>query len=739
MAIDKETNKAIGGGSGIDIESTDQSITITETEPGKKDLSVNWADMPGTTITSPDGSVEIGNPDKNNFSLSVPMATEERNGRLSAVGKYQNDHSQLIETTEEAATANIAAGLLMNKDLEFYPEEGQMMTWKDPNGKLHLSRYEPNTAKNNGFIPSNWRTAVYDSVAQSIIVESKSGDTESPAAGQFRVAQSFNGGWTWTNYLDTTSPVENWGIGTAHNGTAVFISRNTSREIEYSTDGGVTWVRANLPARKRWDSVWVDENDRFCFHNESNEVFATSDFSSYTNVSTDYPNGCRCYFLPDDPSRYPSSSKKSNWVCLVREQVFGMWQNVIYLKGTNGWFRYYTMGSGPAVTRHFEISINYEDAGGTVTTTNADLFVNDEMRAYSSILWIDDNHRCFIIGESSDWWVYPTWYSVKDGKLWAVVSNGTQIYNAVGNIPISGTDLAIDKTDVAIEGTQAVNFIPYGSNSIFTFGGVKHDDTGFRQSDFNVFLTIMGKTVVATPPDFWREIPLIDENKNGLLLQEGNTVNTAELGQYIEKRTVGANTEIGTVHSDRITEYANYQLKNSNGVCWCMVDVADMVDNTTKVYSDEECTAEIGVVTLHSYNPNNPLDVEVSIGGTTQVFVIDQTKIPQSLATTAAIIAAIEAAKKKVPVAETIWFVHNGVASKVQNINFNSNTGMFEKTISNNVGDQIVATTDDQQPSPDYSNISILYTCVQVSGTFTTYIGCVYTDGTRTAPLLMSV
>ena len=640
MAIDKETNKSVGGGGGIDIESTDQSITITETEPGKKDLSVNWGDMPGTVITSPDSSVNVTETDKNTFELSVPLATEERNGLLSAVGKYQNDHSQLIETTEQAETANIAAGLLMNKDLEFYPEEGQMMTWKDTNGKLHLSRYEPNTAKNNGFIPSNWRTAVYDAVAESIIVESKSGDTVEPAAGQFRVAQSFNGGWTWTNYLDTTSPNENWGIGTAYKGTAVFISRNSSQEIEYSTDGGVTWTRANLPSKKRWNSVWVDENERFCFHSESNEVVATADFSIFTDVSADYPAGCRCYFLPEDPTRYPYANKTSNWVCIVRESVFGMQQNVIYQKGPNGWFKWYTMGTGQEITRHFPIKIQYEAADGTITMEPADLFVNDEMRAYAPILYINSNDRYYLWSDQTDWWVFPILYSKKENKVFAIVSNDDKIYQAVGPIPQSGTGLQLSKTETIINGTQAVNFIPYGEDSIFTFGGVKHDDSGFRQSDFNLFLTISGKTVISTPPDFWREIPLIDENKNGLLLQEGNTVNTAELGDFLEKRTVGANTEIGTVHSDRITEYANYMLQNSNGVCWCMVDVADMVDNTTKVYSDEECTTEIGVVTNHSYNPHNPLDVEVNIGGTTEVYVIDPTKIPQSLATTAALIAA---------------------------------------------------------------------------------------------------
>lgn len=732
MAIDKENNKSVGGGGGIDIESTDQSITITETEPGKKDLSVNWGDMPDTSITSPDSSVDVTETDKNTFELSVSLATEERNGLLSAVGKYQNDHSQLIETTEQAETANIAAGLLMNKDLEFYPEEGQMMTWKDTDGKLHLSRYEPNTAKNNGFIPANWRTAVYDAVVGSIIVESKSGDNENPSSGKFRAAQSFNGGWTWTNYFDTMSPTENWGIGTAYNGTAVFISRNNSREIEISTNGGTSWTRKNLPSKQRWNSVWVDENGRFCFHNEANGVFATADFENYTDVSADYPAGCRCYFLPETPSRYDSAQKISNWVCLVRETIWGMAQNVIYLKGTNGWFRHFTMGTGPAVSRHFPIKIQ-KSTGGVTTTVDADLFVDDEYKAYAPILWVDSNTKYYINGDSSDWWVYPVMFD--ESKIYAIVSNGNSIYKAEGERPLSGTGIQLTRGEEIIKGVQAVNFIPYGDDCIFTFGGVKHDNAGFTMSNFNLFLTISGKTAIATPPDFWREIPLIDDNKNGLLLQEGTTVKTAELGKFLEKKTVGANTEIGTVHSDRITEYANYMLQNSNGVCWCMVDVADMVDNTTKVYSDEECTTEIGVVTNHSYNPHNPLDVEVNIGGTTEVYVIDPTKIPQSLATTAAIIAAL---KKKVNVGTAIYFKANGSGPWVQ-VAYTWNTDHYEAEPATTQHFIVVVTSDGQEPAVDLSNATAFYQWT-LGATFGIIAATqFYTDAHGTAPLQISL
>lgn len=707
MAIDKETNKSVA--EDVEFISSDNSITIEDTPDGEKDFKVNWEEMPpGKTITSVDNSVQITE-DETTIDLSVKLATEQNKGLLSEVGKYQIDHSQLIETEEQVNSANMAAGLLMNKDLEFYPEEGQMMTWKDTNGDLHLSRYEPNTARNNGFGKYNWRTAVYDSPLNSIIVESKSGNEVDPAAGKFRTARSIDGGWTWQEYYDQSSPNENWGIGAAHNGTAVFISRNNSQEIEYSTDGGETWTRTNLPSKKRWNSVWWDENGNWCFHNESNEVVATADFSTFTDVSANYPAGCRCYFLPEDPTRYPYVNKISNWVCIVRESVFGMQQNVIYLKGPNGWFKWYTMGTGQEITRHFPIKIQYEALDGTITMEYADLFVNDEMRSYAPILYINSNDRYYLWSDQADWWVFPIFYSKKESKVFAIVSNDDKIYQAVGTIPQSGTGLQLAKTGTIINGTQAVNFIPYGENTIFTFGGVRHDDSGFAMSDFNTFLTVMGKTVVATPPDFWREIPLLDENQNGLLRQSGNTVETVGLGEFLKEDNTGDTPQIKTVHSDRITEYANYMLQNSNGVCWCMVDVADMVDGTTKIYSDEDCTVEIGVVTNHSYNPHNPLDVEVSIGGVTAVYVIDPSKTPQSLATTAAVIAAIEeAVKKKVNVGNAVYYRNNTSLPYTKAI-VNWSTDHYTSSPPTMQGFQVAVTTDDNTPAADLSNVSAMF------------------------------
>lgn len=705
MAIDKETNKAVGGG-GIEIESSDNSITISDAGKNTKDIKVNWDEMPEpeeTDVKSTDGTISVEQSGQT-FDLSVPLATEQRNGLLSAVGKYQNDHAQLIETEEVSNTANIAAGKLYGKDFEFYPENGQMMTWKDANGDLHLSRYEPNTERNNGFRKANWRTAVYDSTEKTIIVESKSGESSETTAGQFLVSRTDNDGWTWAEYFDSLSPVENWGNGYSYAGTTVFISRNSSQEIEYSTDSGITWTRAVLPQDTQWTSLWVDELGRWCFRNANNIVVATTDFSNYTDVSADYPANCRCYFLPANPARYADANKISNWMCMCRETFFGISQNVLRVKRAGGWEQYHAVGSGQTLTRHFPIKIQLEDPSGDISIVDADLFFNEEDNQTTIFLYIDGSHYYDMYCNDNTRWFYPHRISDKNRKVYGFLSTGDSIYKAEGTYPLSG-GLTIESTSAIFSGVEAVNILPYDGDKIFTFGGVKYDGSGFTLSDFKMFITIDGLDAIATPPDFWREIPLLDENKNGLIKQSGNSVQTVSVGDFLEERDNGGVLELGTVHSDRITPYANYLMRNSNGECWCMVDVVDMVDNTTKVYSDEECTDEIGTVTNHSYNPNNPLDVEVSIDGNTQVFVIDQSKIPQSLATTAAI---IEALKKKVDVGNGIYFKANGTGPWVAVV-YSWNTDHYEAAPATNPGFIVAITADGQEPANDLSNIYALY------------------------------
>lgn len=93
------------------------------------------------------------------------------------------------------------------------------------------------------------------------------------------------------------------------------------------------------------------------------------------------------------------------------------------------------------------------------------------------------------------------------------------------------------------------------------------------------------------------------------------------------------------------------------------------------------------------------------------------------------------------PTGKGVWKLTAGqtVPTQVTGITWNSTNQCFEKTISNNIYDQIYVTTDGQTPLADATNVCLFFTCTQVSGTFTCISGCYYTDGTHEGPIYLTV
>ena len=740
MAIDKETNKTVGGGGGIDIESTNQSIIITEPEPGKKDLSVNWGDMPATGITSPDSSVDVTETAKNTFELSVPLATEKRKGLLSPVGKYQLDHSQLIQTETATDTANDSAVALILQDEEYTPVDGQMMTWTGTDGKLHLSRYE--ITGDTQPLPSRWwRFAVTDKHGTTFVL-SKAGIADQSIAGKFLIARTKDNGKYWDVFYDANSPTENWGdlFYFADDDILIALARNSASQFFISYDGGDTWASKSMSSGAQYYfNIWRDWANRYVFayrHDLSDaeiKLVATTDFSTFTDVSSDYPAKTKyCFQMSNDD--WETSNRDNNWFCLCNITGFIGEQSGLFVKRSGNWVQYEQI---PYPSKSYDTATLYLIYNPSNQSYRRGwMYYEKDMRNPSGYYLHTRNIYGTLVFPTDINFFIPI--SLDNSKnLVGVVGLNDGLYKAVGTFPISGGPVMETAGDPMWDG-EFVNQCQTAAG-FFAVGGTKHDGLG-RKSDFNMFFAVSAGKIVNVPIDYWREIPLLPEHKTGVAVQTDNTAEIAQLGDFLKLTETAEGKELGTIHSDRITPFANYKLESTSGnICWCPVAPADIVDNTTKIYSDEDCTDEIGVVIQHSFNPSNPNDVEVSIGGETEVYVIDPTKIPQSLATTAALLAAIDEVKKKVPVAKAVWYIHNGVPSQVTGITYNNNTGFFEKTINNNVNDQVVTTIDDQPPALDYSNMLMLYTCVQVSGTFTTYVACVYTDGTRTAPLFLTV
>ena len=72
-------------------------------------------------------------------------------------------------------------------------------------------------------------------------------------------------------------------------------------------------------------------------------------------------------------------------------------------------------------------------------------------------------------------------------------------------------------------------------------------------------------------------------------------------------------------------------------------------------------------------------------------------------------------------------------------VTWNSVLNTFEVTVSNNVGDEIYITLDQQEPKADWSNVVFYYVCSQVSGTYTITCGTPFTDGTYLSLLFITL
>lgn len=699
MAIDKETNKLAGVG-GFNAESSDNSITIEDAGKDTKDFKVNWDEM--------------------------PLVTEDENGKARAFDKLVNDHSlHNVAYMRHGETAEDNETTLTDTDSMYTPKTGQMLNWIDGQGKQHISRF----VKMEDFNPLPkklpWQRSTYDEVHGTFIVLAGAHE-ESSGNGFLTVAvRSFYNKW---DLIETNNYNEAWKDICAGGGYVVALSGNRSREYCVSNDGGYTWEQRVLPNELYWTHVKYMCGKFYFFARSLNvsgtdywgKIVSTEDFNVFVTERQGDASGFTVDMFVDDEGHEIEVVQKPS--------------RMFYLKNALTEILLCTLAADDNLITGIQVvgnkSIVYSGEGGGQTYFNTLIRIDN---SWSNSPTITRTERT-----QSEWNTYLLREYAGELAIFNVKikSDGIGFYGAIFTVKKFDSPWNTIKQIFPPNPYYSImrGFAVCGDYALlaagnFYYGAIFVNGDGARLINLKEFEFV-------SPFEYWEELPQVPEDSKGLLCCENKVVKNATVEEpYLQYRdkTVKANA------SDRITEYANYRLTRGDSEIWCIVENSDIVDNTTKVYANEDCTEEIGVILNHNYNINNPNDTEVLINGETLVYEFIDSKIPQSLATTGAIIAAIEAAKKKVPVAETIWYIHNGVPTKVQNITYNSNTGFFEKTISNNVNDQIVAVIDDQYPAVDYSNMLILYTCVQVSGTFTTHIACMYTDGTRTAPLIMTV
>lgn len=612
----RHEHKGTGGGSPVQsmtIVSPDESINVRE-NGDTTEIETNWDKIP---IDTEDGFAHIEK-DGSGTHLSFDLVTEEENGIARAFDKKILDHSfaNVAQHGDADKPDTAVEDYLLSEDPQYMPEYGQILGWEDNKGKLRLSRM--NNPPLRLPIKSRWIGGVYDDVNGTICIASSGDPSGNNINGDFCVA---------VRKLDTAWKVirlennERWNSVAYGNGTIVVSSGNQSREFMYSEDGGYTWTQKATLTDSHWLRVRFNPQDNYFYFIATEKVVKTQNFDSFTNVYTS-----------------PSGVSMSD--------ITFMESNVI---------AYLYMQSG-----EMKVRVGYTEV---MSTSNFDfnkiLYDNGYFFMWKlSLVWVskyfpnDPNLKFHDIGNIGGY-PYDVMDVVIDPNTHTIYSsgylNGVPSKRKIVSTSISGSSLSENGViEVIADETSETHILMCEKDeesALFIYGGANPDySAGALGQTSSDYAKMVKMDLSEFPPLSWQEIPVLDDKADGLLCAINGEF--AECG--IEKPYVKySNGTLGVNASDRSTGYANYRLVEKTtvanpSVLWCVAELSAIVDGSTYVYDDEECTNSVGVITRHSYNPNNPNDVEVQIDGILYTYDFQTSKIPVSLATTKAIILALD-------------------------------------------------------------------------------------------------
>ena len=711
--IEKKGYNGTGGGGAVDIVSTDETVDISKAG-NTFDLSVSK-----TTVTSENGTVSVKH-EGDNYDLSIQLVTEEVDGLARAFDKKILDHS--FANTAYMGSASKAADAIethvLSEDMQYTPEYGQILGWQDENGKLRLSRM----AVPSWGLPldSWWVDGCYDSVHGTLCIATSGDPSSNGYDGDFCIAvRKFDTGWKVVRVVNH----EKWNSVCYGNGLIVITTGNSSNEFMWSNDGGYTWTSSSSLGSGHWKRARYNETNGYFYFIASERILRTQDLQTFSTYFT-APSGaeiCDITWTDDNDPCY------------------------LYYKSGETYFRINSQDIWHTPNFRAEKCV-YKN--GYLTIWNSSLVFTDKDRPSENIRF------------QTVWDFFVTGGGVEDVNVFST-SGGVDVFVSSTH-PYDNYKRECRKAQIVNQSASettvgfgnemsATHMIPCeyeGSTCFYLFGGTSFlPNTPYpaRKSQWG---DLVKYDLSELPPQAWEEIPVLDEKADGLLCAINGEFTEVEVEKDYLKYTPG---HLTANHSDRYTEYANYRLvENTTGdnpdILWTPVALENIVDNSTPVYDDEACTNAVGVITRHAFNPNNPNDVEVSIGGALSTFTFVTSKMPVYLATTKAIVEGLTNMATWIAnniysgVGKAIWKSTDLGATwtAVTGVTYTAGQG-FLVNIYNTVNDMVVVTNDGQQPAADRSNWVIYYQCVQLSGNFTTYLGCRYTDGNHTDALVLVV
>lgn len=531
------------------------------------------------SITSQDGSIIVTETD-NGVDLSVesvdiPIVTEEVDGLESHTDKALRDHSYTNIAMRGAFTdVDAAIKALQSIDSQYKPQQGQAIQFTDTDGKVHLFRYFGyyNIERNGS--GREWVASAYDEKNGKwcILKYTKVGD--------LTVATAKTDASLWTVKENILGSQERWFSLTSGDGKLVALSGNISREYAVSEDGGESWkLYSNIPS-----TYWVSIKygmDKWWFCGES-MLYTTTDFKTFENLSSGISSIGPCSDIAVGKSRsYILSSTKTLYS---------------YDADTKKVVAEYVLST--------ENRINQ-----VITTDDADILALGSNAGYASKVYTSRILRCTDKGCTT---LYQNSALTLCGMM---ISQDLSHVVEIHHTKLVLVDLSTKKStdiDLPESVTNFSNFEVNGNELLVVNGQHKEGDSGSGNFAFLIDM-LTGKILNSE----WSEIPILSSNKNTLLASnDGDFANVNLSGHltYSEKSKT-----LSTENSDRYEEYENYRLSDGDGSLFVTTELSAIAIGDA-VYSDEQCTTQIGAVENVHHNPNNPNDVVVKTNEDSEVY-----------------------------------------------------------------------------------------------------------------------
>ena len=564
---------SVAGETAIDkdsITSQDGSVIVTETDNGV-DLSVVQK-----TITSEDGSIIVTETADNvDLSVDIPIVTEEVDGLENHTDKELRDHSYTNIAMRGAFTdVDAAIKSLQSIDSQYKPQHGQAIQFTDTDGKVHLFRYFGyyNIERNGS--GREWVASAYDEKNDKwcILKYTKVGD--------LTVATSKTDASLWTVKENILGSRERWFSLTSGDGKLVALSGNASQEYAVSEDGGESWRLYSNIESGYWRRI-VFGMGKWWFAHEKG-LYTTTDFSTFEDLTsrvssfktTDMIVGRNCtYFLDSDKKVYvydedektlsaPTTLSTENQI----NQVVSLEDGDVVAFGSNSGIK-----TGVAYSSRV---MKWDGSGWTTLYQNSATTLCGMMISQDLSHVVEIHHTKLVLVDLS-------------------TKKSTDI-----DLPESVTNFS--------------NFSVNGNEILVVNGQHTEGDSGSGNFAFLIDM-LTGKILNSE----WSEIPILSSNKNTLLASnDGEFANVNLNGHltYSEKSKT-----LSTENSDRYEEYENYRLSDGEASLFVTTELSAIAIGDA-VYSDEQCTTQIGTVENVHHNPNNPNDVVVKTNEDSEVY-----------------------------------------------------------------------------------------------------------------------